>query len=397
VARTTGEQQNGSNRATPSPVRVLLVSQPTITGAAYHVWQLAKRLDRSRFRVTVACPEGGWLKGAVLESGADYRRLDLAREIRPLRDLLAAISLLRIIFQVRPHVLHLHASKAGFLGRVLHPLHDVPIVIYTPHGLAYRHFKGWQQRLYLQLERLAGRFGSYMVCVSESERKAALTSHLCQRSKVGVIPNGVELPAPARAATHRLHSLLGLPAECLVVAMLARLEVPKRPQDLVEAAALLGRTPGTLRIVFMGDGPLQASVDRLARSMHVDDMVACMGYRHDAASLIDDVDVIVLASDVEGMPFSLLEGMAAQKPVVGTDVAGIYDLIEDGVDGFLYPAGAAGELAEALTMLLENPRLRTRLGERGRERVEANHRARSMVSSNAGLYLHLLEGLAPFR
>jgi glycosyltransferase involved in cell wall biosynthesis len=371
------------------PIRVLLVTQPTVTGAALHVWQLTKRLDRDRYQVTVACPDAGWLRNAVLSSGARYRHLDLTRQIHPFKDLLAGLSLLRIIAQERPHILHLHASKAGFIGRILRPLHRTPVVLYTPHGLAYRQFKGWRRRVYLALERAAGMFGSCTICVSQSERRDALSDHIGKRDRVVVITNGVDLP-DEDMEDRQLRAELQLPDSTLLIAMLARLQIPKRPQDLVEAASILAGRSRPFRMVLLGDGSLQDHARSLARAHHVDSVVIFAGYRDEAVHMLPGVDVVVLASDIEGMPFSLLEGMAARKPVVGTRVPGIVDLIDHGVEGYLYTPGRSAELADLLTKLMDSAELRRFMGENGRRRVEAGHLAETMVDANADLYQDLL-------
>lgn len=377
-------------------IRVMIVIRPTVTGAALHVWHLARRLNRAEFEVTVVSPTDGWLQERVERAGVRHRSLHLDREIRPVRDLLAVIKLWRLIRRERPHILHLHSSKAGFLGRILRPFVQVAGVVYTPHGLVYRHVDGWQRRLYLQLERFAARFGDRLICVSDSEREYALLDSLGEPEKVAVIHNGVELPAKPDLGRGNLRSALQVDDSCRIAAMLSRLERPKQPEDLIQAAAKLAESMArdSFRLVFIGDGPLEASAKRMARVLGVEDVVVFLGYRADVSTLVADVDVAVLASRMEGMPFSLLEAMAAGKPVVGSDVPGVADLIQQGVNGYRFPPGDSVELSSLLARLFEDEGLRRRLGARGREIVAGGHLAENMVVATGELYRDLFDGAA---
>lgn len=370
----------------------MIVCRPTITGAALHVWQLAKRLDKATFQVIVTSPDDGWLSERLGHENGIHHSLRLVREIRPAYDLLAAIRLWRLILQEKPHILHLHSSKAGFLGRILRPFYRVPVVVYTPHGLVFRHVEGWKRTFYLQLERLAARFEDRLICVSESERESAIRNRLGFPEQVTVIHNGVELaPNPTRGKG-TLRRALQVGEACSIIAMLARLERPKQPEDLVRAAARLADTveSNAFRIVFIGDGPLEMRTRRMARALGVEHSVVFMGYRADVPELIADVDVTVLASKMEGMPYTLLESMAAGKPVVGSNVPGVTDLIQPGVNGFCYQAGDPDELSRILGVLLEDEALRRRLGAKGRQIIAEQYSAERMVQATEKMYLGLL-------
>lgn len=376
-------------------IRILVVSQPTITGAALHVLDLARRLDRSRYEVTVASPISGWLRDAVEKVGCRHIPLALHREIRWMDDLKAAIALLRLIQQVKPDILHLHASKAGFLGRVLRPIHRLNVVIYTPHGLAYRQFKGWRRTFFLALERFAALFGDQIVCVSDSERQDAIRDKIDHQGKLTTIMNGVEIPEAPRAGRGRLRKVLDLSEGSLVLAMLARLEHPKQPKDLIRAIAILHKNfnRGSFHTVFFGDGSLETESRREADLLRIEDCVTFMGFHPDVVKYLPDIDIVILASTVEGMPYSLLEGMASGKVLVGTRSPGITDIIRPGVNGYVYSSGNHEELADVLGNLIKDVQLRERLGANGRALVAKSFRADQMVRATTHLYENLLDAI----
>jgi glycosyltransferase involved in cell wall biosynthesis len=174
--------------------------------------------------------------------------------------------------------------------------------------------------------------------------------------------------------------------------MVSRLRRPKAPEDLIRAAGRLAATEkeDTFRVVFVGGGPLQAAAEALARRLGVDSRVMFLGDRLDVHALLPDVDIVVLASQAEGMPFSLLEGMAAGKPVVGSNAPGIDDLIVEDHNGYTYPRGDADELARILRRLLLDGDLRRRLGQAGRRMAESRFTSTRMVRETADLYEGLL-------
>jgi glycosyltransferase involved in cell wall biosynthesis len=268
------------------------------------------------------------------------------------------------------------------------------VVVYTPHGFAFNQARGVPRGLYLWLERLCGPFADRIICVSESERQIAVRGRVAPLEKLIVIRNGVDVPADPDAGRGVLRGILGVDAGSRIVAMVSRLRRPKQPEDLLHAAAILkGREPpGSLRFVLIGTGPLERRLPDLARRLGLEDEVVLLGERPDVPALMADVDVFVLATASEGMPYTILEAMAAGKPVVGSRVPGVTDLILEGDTGYFYTPGDPRDLADRLATLLHDDDLRRRLGERGRRRVEDDFPSRRMVGEIQDLYQQALSG-----
>jgi glycosyltransferase involved in cell wall biosynthesis len=376
----------------PEPIKTMLVAQPTIGGAAVQVWQLATSLDKSRYAVTVVSPDDGWLRKKALGAGVSHRSLALTRELRPLQDLRAFLALWSVVRREKPHLIHAHSSKAGFLARVVGFLCRVPAVLYTPHGFAFNQATGVQRWLYLWLERLSAPFADRIICVSQSERQIALRDRVAPPEKLVVIRNGVDVPVDPNAGRGVLRAILGVGEEVRIVAMVSRLRRPKQPEDLVQAAAVLSRRelPGSFRCVIVGSGPLERRVRELTRDLGLEGEVVLLGERSDVPVLMADVDAFVLATASEGMPYTILEAMAAGKPVVASRVPGVTDLVLEGDTGYFYTPGDPCDLADRLTPLLHDEDLRRRLGERGRRRVEDDFPSRRMVGEIQDLYRRVL-------
>ena len=198
------------------------------------------------------------------------------------------------------------------------------------------------------------------------------------REKFIVIPNTVDLRRFPAAPTPRA-------AGERVVLALARLDPQKGLDHLVRAAA---RMPDvTVRIA--GGGPLRGELEELARAQGVDDRVTFLGERSDVPELLEACDVFVLPSLYEGLPLSILEAMAAGRPVVATDIPGTRQAVHDGRTGLLVPPGDDAALATAITRVLDDPALGVTLARGGRELVEERHASDAGARRVAAIYEEL--------
>ena len=208
-------------------------------------------------------------------------------------------------------------------------------------------------------------------------------------AQISTVPNGVGLrgAAPGRLSARRS---LGLGPDELVVMSVGRLVTMKGHRDLVDATpALLDRFPG-LSVLVIGDGHLHAQLSKQAAALGVTDRVRLLGHRRDARQLLDAADVFALPSLHEGMPLAALEAMEASLPVVATQVTGSAEVVVDGETGFLVPAQDPPALSEALSVLLDDPGLRARLGAAGRRRYLAGFTRRRMAAGTLAVYSRVL-------
>jgi glycosyltransferase involved in cell wall biosynthesis len=339
--------------------RVLLVSRPGTGGAARHVQLLAETLDLDRFdlHAAVSSREDPLFPGLLHEAGASVEVLDMRREIAPLDDLRAFFRLLRLIRKTKPDLLHAHASKAGVLCRLAGALTGIPAV-YSPHGYAFGYVGG---TMYRWAERALRPFTDGVICVSRAERATARRYRLASRTRVHLVPNAVDpdefADLPDRAATR---ARLGIPADALVALMVARLAPPKDPLTFIKAGAFLPLGPQPPRLLLVGDGPLRAACLDFALETDLGDTLVCPGSVNDMPALLSAADVLVLSTGFEGLPYVLLEGLAAGLPVVASDVPGCRDLLAGG-RGRLVPPGNAPLLGEAIEAAFSEGRGPSRL------------------------------------
>lgn len=212
---------------------------------------------------------------------------------------------------------------------------------------------------------------------------------------VVVVPNFLDddaFEAPPPGWADALRAELGLPPDALVVGVVASLQPIKDHATLLRAAAPLAGEFPRLHLVLVGrDAGEQASLRALAAELGIADRVRLAGARPNQPSPHHLFDVSALTSVSEGLPNSLLEAMAAGKPVVATRVGAVADAVVHGETGFLVHARDATAVADALRPLLADPGLRERMGSAGRERAHVAFSRSAAIDRLMTLYHELAE------
>jgi glycosyltransferase involved in cell wall biosynthesis len=273
--------------------------------------------------------------------------------------------------------MHAHSSKAGVLTRLAAAVRRrTHLCIFTPHGWSFWAARGSERRIYRLLERLAARWCRTILVVSDYERAAGLAAGIGRAQQYRVVRNGVDLER---------FSSQPRPVAGRIVA-LGRLAPQKRPDLAVRAFAELRAEHPAAELHFVGDGPLRGEVEQLVEALGLQGAIKLVGQRDDVSALLAQAACLLLASDYEGCPFSVLEAMAAGVPVVATSVGGVPELVEDGVTGRLVAAKSARALASAVSELLSAPERAIAMGCAGRERVQAEFTLERMVRRITRVY-----------
>jgi len=353
-----------------------MAAQPMDGGVARHVVSLVEALPRERFAVDVACPRGS-LTWASLEGAAGVELHAIGSHRRPaLSDARTLMALLPLVG--RADVVHVHSSKAGFLGRLASlPRRKRRACVFTPHGWSFWAADGAEGRLYAGLERVAAGWCGAIVALSEDERAAGLAQGVGRPELYRVIPNGVDL------------ARFSLPREPVRgrILTVGRLAPPKRPDLALRALAQVRERIPEAELWVVGDGPLRADAERLAGELGVTEATRFLGHRDDVPELLATAECVLLASDYEGCPLSVVEAMAAGLGVAATDAGGIGELVRPGETGALSAKGDPEGLAEALELVLSQS---GEMGAAGRRIAEAELSLDTMLGRLVGLYDQLM-------
>ncbi len=379
-------------------VRTVQVVEATIAGVKNHVLSLVRSLDRDRFKVTVACPQVRDRAYGDRSFVEELHRLEvpcaiinLRQGIHPLSDAVAIQQLCQLLSRSGANVVHAHSTKAGLLARPAARLAGVPVVVYSPHAFAFAGAANPVARAWIiRVERALARWTDAVVCVSEGERQLALRARIAPREKLVVIHNGIEPSVFQRVSRAEARTNLEIEPGTPVIGFIGRLECQKGVSYLLQATARLVSLRASLLCLIVGDGALRLSLMREAEQLGIGQHVRFLGYRPDVPNILPALDVFVLPSLYEGLPYTVLEAMAAGIPVVATDVVGVGDVVRDGTTGLLVPPGDVPALSGAVQRILDDPSLGRRLALAGQTEVGSRFTLRETVSRLESLYLALM-------
>lgn len=284
-------------------------------------------------------------------------------------------------------LVHSHGYKPSVWGYACRPWSGVPIM-----ATCHLWFTGTRlprkMKVMLALEKIVYRRYRDLVAVSRPISEVLQAAGI-PADRIHIIENGVEVgERPRLDAGQRaeLRASLGLPADAFVVLNAARLNRQKGQWNLVEAAAQLRAAGREARFLIVGDGPLAAELQELARARGVADLVTLAGFRDDVDDLLQAADAFALPSLDEGMPMSLLEAVARGVPVVTTAVGDIPHVVCHRQSGLVVPLEDPAAVAAAVDELRRLPDRGASLAAEARRRVAERYSCAAMYSGYERVY-----------
>ena len=381
-----------------------IIARLNVGGPAIQAITLTQELERFGYRTRlvrgVEGPAEGNMDYLAAQLGVVPTLIPSMRRDPGVGDLMALLRIVVLLWRDRPAIVHTHAAKGGTLGRVAtilaYPLRRWrPMVIHTYHGHSLTgYFSGRTAVFYGLVERLLASRTDVLLAVSGEVRNDLIELGVAPAWQLRVMPLGFDL-APFTgdvdrvARRHALRAAWGANDEELVVTLIARLVPIKRVDRFLAVARQLAARPD-VRFVVIGDGELREELASSDDALALDERLVWAGFRRDLPDVCFASDVVMLTSDNEGTPVSIIEAQAAALPVVATDVGGVRSVVHDAESGLLAPADATGALADAVVRLLDDPELRAQMGAIGRANVTSLYTLERLVADHAALYDELL-------
>lgn len=373
-----------------APVRVgFVLHSMNVAGAEVLV---AETIDRLRQRIdpVVFCLDQPGVLAARMERDAVPV---VAFGRRPGFDLSVSRRMAKEIRQRRIGVLHAHQYTPFFYGAIASRLSGTrPRVIFTEHG---RHFPDVvSTRRRLANRWIFDRLADHVNAVCKFSARSLHKIDGFSRSRIEVIPNGVDLPRYGRVPDiGSLRRRLELDPTRRYITTVARFHPVKDHRTLLHAFAEVAPLRRDVDLLLAGDGALRDTLEELAAELGIAARVQFLGVRSDVADLLRASDVFALTSVSEAASITLLEAMASGLPVVVTAVGGNPEIVRDGVDGLLAPRGDSHAVAKALVAVLDDSRLAYSMGQAGADRVRTQFRLEDTVER----YFALYAGASPTR
>jgi glycosyltransferase involved in cell wall biosynthesis len=359
------------------------IDNMNVGGTELNAVRTAERLDRCRFDLSVVSLQ---TEGPLLQrydsAGIPVAFFPISNPYGP-STARQGLALARFLRRQRVDLFHAHDAYSNVFGVPWARLSGARVIA------SRRWWAGFPGRAW----RLASGVGYRLahVALANSERVARLLiEEGLPSAKIAVVRNFVDDSAfatPTEAQRRALLESLGLAGASPVIGIVANLSPVKDHASLLRAVAVLAPRWPSLRILLVGaDGGCRGALERLAGELGIGRRVVFAGPRPNEPNLHHLFDVSVLCSTSEGLPNSILEAMAAGRPVVATDVGACGDAVLDGETGVLVPPSAPAALADALGRLLSEPGRGRAMGEAGQRRAASNYSAASALGSLESLY-----------
>ena len=339
-----------------------VITQSELGGAQTVVVQLANSLSKEHDVVLAAGQGDGKMWEMVNENVIKERCHHLQRSISLKGDLLAAIELRRLYKKHKPDVIHLHSSKAGTLGRLVFPARRV---VYTVHGfdsirLAFRKF--------LPIERLLQRRCSAIVGVSNYDEKNLRSEKITRN--VTTIRNGIQ--QLDSSSVDRLEVFNRHEKNILCI---ARLQAPKDPHLFIEIARLLPQ----YGFIWIGNQEPVEHLGDIPNNCHF------LGNMVNAGAYCDQIDLLMLPSNYEGLPMVIIEALSFGKPVVASDVGGVSEIVRNDINGYTL-SNNAELFAQKIDQILTDSELYTKMSQNSLNIFEKELTIDRMVEGYMNIY-----------
>ncbi len=356
------------------PVRIVQVLEASAGGTRRHLDELIGALAGDEFDVHVVCalrrdPDFERSIAAYRSQGCRVTLLHMTPGPAPLADPAATLRLRRLLRRSRCDLLHLHSSKAGFVGRLAARGLDCR-VLYSPH------YFPWLRReplrhVYRWIERALAPGTDRLIAVSRAEGRLAVESGLFAPESVRVLPNAVDVARLEREVGTAPPPQAGAPR---TFGLIGELRAQKNPFDLLEAVRLLRDRNSPARFVLPARGPWLARVRRYLRRHDLATRVELVPAGQSLAEVYRRCQIAVLPSLWEGLPYALLDALALRRPVIASSLPVFEDLVGRIEPRLLFPTGDVGALAERIDLWSRLPLEEVdAVGERGRQHVLVEH------------------------
>jgi len=379
-------------------VKVLrIIARMNVGGPAVQITSLMRGLDPLKFThklITGYCEddESDYLDSTATDITVE-RVKGLGRSINLFSDLLCVFRIIKIIREFKPDIVHTHTAKAGVIGRIASVLSGHKSKrIHTFHGhLLSGYFSPFKTRIYVLLERTFSLITYKFICVGSRVRDNLINEGIGNPNKFLVFPPGVEKPIifDRQVAADQL-GLLSNRLHCLY---LGRITTIKRPDRLIQIAAILKNKNVDLTFLIAGEGDLFKETKNSAEQLNLPFIF--LGWQHDIDALFSVADILVMTSDNEGTPLSIVQAQLSGVPVVSTNVGSVSEVLLDGVSGFLTNLEPC-QIAEKIEFLVTNSNQRKQMGAAGFDFASNKFSPERLVMDHHQLYKDLVIGPTKF-
>ncbi|QQS36352.1 MAG: glycosyltransferase [Ignavibacteriales bacterium] len=356
---------------------IIISSRADYGGGPEHIFKLLNYLKED-MNFFVACPKDlpYWERYCSL-IGADnlieipHRQFNLKHFFR----------LLKFIVENKIAIIHSHGKGAGIYSRIISALTGTPVV-HTFHGIHYYKYGAIKKNIQLFIEKVLAFFTRRFIVVSEGEMKTAINLKIAKKEKLSLILNGVEIG-------NEIVEYSKVKTANPVISTITRFDHAKNPELLIPILKALNENDKTFLIKTIGSGESESSIKAAAEEMGLTSKFIFGGASNNPKEYLLNSFCYISTSRAEGLPLGVLEAMSVGLPVVATNVVGNNDIIENGVNGFLYDIDKPESASKIISSLYEDEVLWKKISEAGRRTIEIKYNIARMINQTKDVYLEI--------
>lgn len=378
------------------PIRVMrIIARMNVGGPAVQVSGLMRGFnsvdfDHRLYTGFCAPDESDYLNTVATDVKA-VRIEGFGRRVSLGGDIKAFVTLVKEIRSFKPHVIHTHTAKAGFLGRIASIVSlQQSIRVHTFHGhLLNGYFGPFKRALVVFAEKTLAILTDQLLAVGDKVRQDLLRAGIGNAKKFDLMPPGLAIGALPNK--DKCRESFGLSTEQLQCAFIGRITQIKRPDRFLDVVSEIKKRSVNLSFFVAGDGELLETCSKRIAAEELP--VSVLGWQSNIERVLSAADIVVLTSDNEGTPLSLIQAGMAALPVVSTNVGSVSEIVLNEITGIITELDVQ-QIADALENLVSNPGLRTQLGNAAQEFTLANFGVQRLVNDHVELYKKLLSNQA---
>jgi glycosyltransferase involved in cell wall biosynthesis len=374
-----------------------IIARMNVGGPAVQVSGLMRRLNSAEFDhrlYTGFCTidEADYLDSVATDVKA-FRIEGFGKRASLRGDIRTFLLLIKAIREFKPHIIHTHTAKAGFLGRIASLVSlQKSVRVHTFHGHLLNGYFGSCKRILIVIaEKILAFPTKQLLAVGYKVQQDLLKAGIGSKEKFGLMPPGLALGN----LSSKIDALtfFGLNNQRLQCAFIGRVTQIKRPDRFLDVVSEIKKRDLGLDFFMAGDGEL---LDACRERIFTENLpVKVLGWQSNIEKILSAADIVVLTSDNEGTPLSLIQAGMAGLPVVSTNVGSVPEVVLDNISGLITRLDVQ-EIADALEKLVKNEFLRKQLGVAAQEFTLANFGVERLVHDHEVLYKGLLSSRAKF-
>lgn len=281
----------------------------------------------------------------------------MVRDIKLKNDIKSTFAIKKILKEEKPDIVYLHSSKAGAIGRLALFFSRKTKILYNAHGWYFNATIGSKKKkIFALIEKILALRTDRIINISKSEYNSAIEYKVAPEKKMCVIENGIDFAKFKDSEKYRdnTRNKYNIKEDELVIGVVGRLSEQKDPMTMIKAFEQVHKENKKAKLMYVGSGELEEDVLKYAKEHSILENVIITGWIKDVEKYIPAFDIAVLPSKWEGFGLVLIEYMACNKPIVGSNLGGIADIIKDNENGLLFEVENYKELAEKILYLINN-------------------------------------------